>query len=334
MKGKLLLILGLFCVSTAFPQNYREVVARSGDGIFSMLRNEGLDPVAFYGKFIELNKDKLGEGSALKLGETYLIPIVESEEQGNFSDRAVLVRLGDTIERPLLKGRFSKLRTKSDKLEEAVIYLISAYHPKALNQRVWEESREINLKIAEELVENGAKVYLIESPLDSLGSLEETPTSAWVPTEERAEYSMAPSELMSRYVDAINTRYLKNSGAYQRVLLTRLDGPVRGSSCDIRIMHYRESRESKLVARKLKEMFREQQLTRQEVRDPSSFFKNPTNIYLGRNVLAPITLIEFTSNPEGLAESDFRISNDQDLFGRLIASGLREDYARILFEDE
>lgn len=330
MKGKLLLIAGLFCVATAFSQNYQTVVARKGDGIFSLLRGHGLNPVKYYGQFIELNADKLADGSELKLGETYRIPVILKD----LDIKARLVRIGDSLEYPLLDNRLTDIAIQSDQLEDAIVYLISGYHPNALSPEVWQQARELNLTIAEELVEHGAQVYMIEPPQDSLPRLEEVAPSVWVLDEDRTELSVAPTELMAQYVEEINRRYLMNLGAYQRVILTRLDGPIKGNNCQIAVMHYRENKDSKLVARRLRDLFRQEKM-HQGARDQvTTFFKNPSNLYLGRNVMAPVTLIEFSTQPGSAPENSVRFTTDRKLFSSVIANGLREDYARILFEDE
>lgn len=316
-------------MAVAFSQNYKVVVAQRGDGIFSMLRKQGLDPVKYYGEFIELNKEKLGAESTLVLGESYRIPI--STAGDNINVRAQLVRIGDSLEHPLLPDRLSQIKIKGDELAEAVIYLISAHHPEALGELVRQQAREVNLAIAQELVEYGAQVFLIEPYTDSLSIRGSIPLSAWVPSEERIEYSMAPMELMAGYVDEINKRYIKFSGAYQRVILTRLDGPV-DRNARIHIMHYKESKDSKLVANQLRELFQRERLKADEPeQDQYTVFKNPDNLYLGRNSLAPVTLVEFRSARPGNART---YRSNRRLFGRVIADGLREDFARLQFEEE
>src|SRR5690606_41954597 len=76
MRTLKFLLLCLLAHSLAFAQEipYYTVVAKAGDGIFSLLRKEGLDPVKHYGEFLELNAGMLHGGSFLKVGEDYRIP--------------------------------------------------------------------------------------------------------------------------------------------------------------------------------------------------------------------------------------------------------------------
>ena len=50
------------------------VTAEKGDGIFSLLRKQGLNPSKYYAQFIELNQSTIKNGSELVLGQEYLVP--------------------------------------------------------------------------------------------------------------------------------------------------------------------------------------------------------------------------------------------------------------------
>ena len=72
LASQILWILCPFLLLGQVEQN--RVVAQDGDGIFSMLRKQGLDPVKYYEEFVELNQDNLKNGSELHLGREYIIP--------------------------------------------------------------------------------------------------------------------------------------------------------------------------------------------------------------------------------------------------------------------
>ena len=73
-KVGLYLLLFLFISFNGFSQDsLQAVVAKNGDGIFSMLRNEGIDIVKYYSQFLDLNQDKIKNGSHLIIGEEYII---------------------------------------------------------------------------------------------------------------------------------------------------------------------------------------------------------------------------------------------------------------------
>ena len=90
-KNLLLTLLALISFRSAIPQEpLQTIVAKNGDGIFSILRNEGIEIEKYYGEFLELNQDKLKNGSRLVIGETYRIP----NAPDSFKNRGVKIQMG------------------------------------------------------------------------------------------------------------------------------------------------------------------------------------------------------------------------------------------------
>jgi len=67
----------IFQYNNSFSQEYIKIKAVKGDGIYSVLRQNGLLPHDYLNLFIELNKTKLGKENALIEGRIYLLPIKE-----------------------------------------------------------------------------------------------------------------------------------------------------------------------------------------------------------------------------------------------------------------
>ncbi|MDO9615849.1 MAG: hypothetical protein Q7J86_15165, partial [Bacteroidota bacterium] len=65
--ASLLLLLS----STSFAQDYKTITAQKGDGIYSVLKQNGLSPREYLDQFVELNKTKLGKDNSLIIGRTY-----------------------------------------------------------------------------------------------------------------------------------------------------------------------------------------------------------------------------------------------------------------------
>jgi len=49
---------------TTFSQEYKTIKAQKGDGIYSVLKQNGLPPAEYLDQFIELNKTKLGKDNS------------------------------------------------------------------------------------------------------------------------------------------------------------------------------------------------------------------------------------------------------------------------------
>src|SRR5688572_23183813 len=99
MRTLTFLSMCLMAHGLAFAQEppYYMVKAEPGDGIFSLLRKEGLDPVNHYGEFLELNAGELGGKSLLKVGVGYKVPTVGD----NFKNTGRLVGTDQGAERPI-----------------------------------------------------------------------------------------------------------------------------------------------------------------------------------------------------------------------------------------
>ena len=58
----------------------KTVIAIKGDGIYTILRKNNLDPVKYYQDFISLNKKNLNANNGLYVGKEYFLPIKKEEE--------------------------------------------------------------------------------------------------------------------------------------------------------------------------------------------------------------------------------------------------------------
>ena len=68
-------IFFIFHCNSSFSQEYIKIKAEKGDGIYSVLRQNGLPPNEYLNLFIELNKTKLGKENTLIIGRVYRLPI-------------------------------------------------------------------------------------------------------------------------------------------------------------------------------------------------------------------------------------------------------------------
>ncbi|UWX54582.1 hypothetical protein NYZ99_17135 [Maribacter litopenaei] len=69
-------LLGLFLTffSSTGQTSPNTIVAKTGDGIFSVLRKSGIHPIKYYEQFLVLNGDNIKNGSELIVGKEYMLP--------------------------------------------------------------------------------------------------------------------------------------------------------------------------------------------------------------------------------------------------------------------
>ena len=115
------LLILLFGVKGWTQDSLQTVVAKNGDGIFSMLRNEGIDIVKYYAKFVELNAAKIENGSHLAIGVEYQIP----NAPDSFKNMGRNVQWPDGVETAIFEGKLASLKKRDSSLKNTVYYLVS-----------------------------------------------------------------------------------------------------------------------------------------------------------------------------------------------------------------
>ncbi len=320
---KLLLVFILFSFLSAVGQK-TTVKAAQGDGIFSILRKQGLDPVKYYSEFVNLNKDNLKNGSELYLGRTYIIP----DAPDSFKKMAVQLEARSDAENAIFNEKeLALVSPKSKRLQNAVIYLLSGEQTSNGLDKIRDLETQIMQRLASQLMVHGAKVYLLEN--DSILAAGTT-----VPNDERPsdlERPIGNHEQVQYYVDAINQRYLKNQGKYQRVLVMTLDKSLtRSNYFGVSIFHHGKSPEGEHFANSLQAIFNQSGSTQQE---QAAVFKNDSNLFLVKNVLPPITMIT-VHEARGYGKKG-RISSaaNKKALTEIITSGVLKDYADLSVEE-
>ncbi|AKA34650.1 hypothetical protein [Flagellimonas lutaonensis] len=278
------------------------VVAQPGDGIFSILRKQGIHPKKYFGAFLELNEGHIKNGSELKQGWPYKIPMAPD----SFKNMGRAVSLPDGTETPLFDVELAKLDLKSEELKNAVYYLV--VEDKVQNDFI----TTMATNLASRLLVNGAKVYVIKNE-----SVSDDTANAF----SRAQ----------QYVDVVNKRYLKNQGKYQRLLILRANGSLESKSLDVSFYHYDGSDEGERLAENLKAIFGRYSKKVGKVSDAPGVFVDNQSLFLARNMLPPITVLSLSDAVTTPARHLVR--KDQRALTRWIANGMLQDYADIEIED-
>jgi len=310
MKSRLTLLFWVWACTFIFAQKekYYNVVAEQGDGIFSLLRKQGLDPAKHYGEFLELNSDKIKKGSALKLGEKYKIPYADD----SFKKTGVMVAAVKDEEQPIFDKELAQMSLKSEKLKDAVYYLI------AENTTEQDEVfvKDITERLAAELMIHGAKVYVMGEGV-SKGSVAD---------------SLSTESPMGDYIKAINKRYIRNTGKYQRVLVIRAENITGRDNMDVAVYHYNKSTQGQRFAQNIQSVFKEKSISNKSFEEASLIFEDKNSLYLARNILPAISLLtmENASNP---SDNKISLRSNKKEFANLISNGIMNDYVDLELEN-
>ena len=302
-KNFLLIAFTLLTLNTVLAQDSLQiVVAKNGDGIFSMLRNEGINIVKYYAEFIELNQDKIKNGSQLIVGEEYIIP----DAPDSFKRRGTKIVMPDARETPIFKGELASLKIKDSTLKHAVFYVLTN-KGKGVEKGAKKSNDGIAVRMARKLLQSSARVYLLNSSSnDSLDLID--------------------------FVSVINKKYLKHTGDYQRLLVINSDDISTKSKTDVTVYHYAESKEGKKFADNILKVFGKNTIKYKSLNEYSEIFIDAKNIAFAKNILPIITFIDMgakgTNNKKTL-----KVTTNKKNIADLITSGILSDYSNTVFED-
>ncbi len=296
--------------SLAFAQDppFYTVKAEPGDGIFSLLRKEGLDPVKHYGEFLELNAGMLHGGSFLKVGEDYRIP----KSGDAFKNTGVVVKTTLGVEEPLFDRELARMSLRSDQLKDAVYYIIDDQETLLENTFV----RDLIKRLAADLMVHGAKVYV-------MGDGDLDPSDGPLPR--------GPQRL-GDYIDAVNRRYLQNSGKYQRVLVIRTRDLDESLPMVVTLQHDHKNGRGQRLAVNIQKSFRDHSGGNVSNLDSDMVFQDRNSLYLSNNILPPLSLLTL-ENSSRKSKEKIVLPPNRERFARWIGDGIMRDYAELEIEE-
>ncbi|MEK6153358.1 hypothetical protein WIW50_08860 [Flavobacteriaceae bacterium 3-367] len=292
-----------------------KAIAEEGDGIFSILRRQGIDPIKYYADFIALNRSSLKSGNGLKKGKEYVIPRVPD----SFKAMARQIQLSDGSETPLFGREVADFVRKDSSLNKVVYYLVSIQERHEAAEKNVKERRsekDITLQLAKELLLRGAMVYWLN---DSHASTTKTDAN-----RNDVDETLMQTKGMDAYIDAINKRYLKHNGKYQRLLVIQERISTTGPGIDVTLYHHETSAEGKKLANNIRRMFRERNIRTRYFKSYSEVFKDKGGLYLAKNILPTMTYIEIDRNPKARKRT----------LADIITNGVLLDYSDLDFEDK
>ncbi len=278
-------------------QSQKKVTAKKGDGIYSLLRREGINPVKYYVDFVELNKESLVSGSNLKEGVAYILP----EAKDSFKSLGVEIQFPEATEKPIF-DEVAKFVAKDSTLKNTVYYLISnnilSPYIKTLTKR---------------LILKGAKVYTLYQNADN--------------TLEKSE-----RENLGTYVDVINKKYLMHRGRYQRVLVINGNSSLAKSNPQVTIYHHEGSEDGEKLAESIQKSIKATSVTQRQLKN-SKVLADGDKQYFAKNILPTVTFVEIGKTP-GNSENTIKSRVNKKNFTSLITKAILTDYSNANFEDE
>ncbi len=350
LKTLLFIFLYLTIPSLVFAQNtQRKVVATGGDGVYSLLRKNGLEPTKYYRAFIKLNKKNLTENNGLLKNRTYLLPTITKDTITNSETVSVTNKVEPkTIKRPIdtivpikqvnnpIFGKgYDDVLLKNNTLNGSIYYLISGHggpDPGAIetyNNKLISEDEyayDVTLRLARILISNGAKVYIIiQDKNDGIRDkkiLEVDYDEVNFPDEP---IQRSQKLRLRQRTKTVNTLYLKHKGAYQRLIVTHIDSRSKGKNIDVFFYHHHNSKSGKRLAENIHKSFKEKYAKYQPNRIYSGTVSS-RGLYLIRKTFPPMVYIELGNIKNKKDQKRILNYQNRKALAKWIFNGLLVDY--------
>ena len=346
----LLLLLSMWLIQAASlkAQDSNKVIrAEQGDGIYSLLRKQGLNPSTYLNAFIELNKDRLEKGNQLIVGREYKIPgtstsKTKTKAATTSTTEKVVVTASDSSSNdepnkyPIFGEAYAYVTPKSEVLENTVYYLISGhggpdpgamenYNGKTIAED--EYAYDVTLRLAKELLAHGAKVYVIvrdkNDGIRNQRTLELDRDEVVYPD---LEIPLNQLERLKQRVDVVNDLYLKHSGRYQRLIVTHVDSRSRGENIDVFFYYHEKSKNGKRLAESIHETFQKKYRRFQPNRNYTGTFTDRSNLYMVKNTLPAMAYIELGNIKNGKDKRRILNPDNRQALAKWISQGIILDY--------
>ncbi len=310
MRQKLSLLFFFIFINniTVAQTPEKTVIAKKGDGIYSLLRNNKLDPTKYFKKFINLNQKNLKADNQLFIGKTYILPhtqvIIEEPHIITDSISSKTVDSITTINKinfPLFGKKHSVFNLESKKLEGAIYYLISGHggpDPGAIttynNKTISEDeyAYDLTLRLAKLLLANGAKVFIIiKDENDGIRDQRILEVDYDEVCYVNKKIPRNQTLRLRQRTRTVNTLYMKHKGAYQRLIVTHVDSRSENKNIDVFFYHHKKSKSGKRLATNILESFKQNYAKHQPNRTYSGSIST-RGLYLIKNTFPPMVYIE------------------------------------------
>ena len=324
----------------------KTVTAIQGDGIYTILRKNNLDPVKYYKEFILLNKENLNSDNGLYIGKEYFLPAKkeeEIEETGAIVDSIIPLKKPDSlslkkeINEPLFGEKYANVTIESNKLEGAIYYLISGHggpDPGAVekyNEKLIAEDEyayDVTLRIARKLLSKGAKVYVIvQDNDDGIRDKRLLEIDYDEVNYPKAKIKRSQKLRLRQRTETVNKLYLKHKGSFQRLIVTHVDSRSKGKNIDVFFYHHKNSKKGKKLAENIQNTFKKKYAKYQPNRLYSGTVGSRSNLYVIKNTLPPTVYIELGNIKNKKDQRRILDYENRDAMAKWIVEGVVRDFS-------
>lgn len=339
-----LMLICFFLVFQGIPlsaQEYQTIKAKKGDGIYSILKKNGYTSSEYFDLFIELNKSKLGKNNTLISGRTYRLPM--KSDTISIVPKTLSIPSTKAEKQPqkiiqeIYGKTYREIIQKSKELSGAVYYLESGHggpDPGAignLDGHILAEDEyayDVTLRLARNLTERGASVYMIIR--DANDGIRDEQFLRSDKDEVCFPNSQIPLSQLARLkqsTNAVNQLHKQNKGKLQRLVVIHVDSRSTNENIDVFFYHDKGSVTGKKLANTLKQTFEQKYAMHQPNRGYSGSVSF-RNLYVIKNSVVPSVFIELGNINHTRDQKRIIIPDNRQAVANWLRDGLIEDYKK------
>ncbi len=329
-------ILIFFCFQLS-AQEYQTYKAKKGDGIYSVLKQNGYSYTESLNQFVELNKSKLGKENALIIGKVYRLPLKIDTITEVQKIQAKIDALPEKTVYEIFGKKYREITIKSKELAGAIYYLESGHggpDPGAignLNGHILcedEYAYDVTLRLARNLIERGATVYLIiRDPNDGIRDEQYlTPDKDEVCYPDN-EIPLSQLARLKQSTAAVNSLHALNKKKFQRLVVIHVDSRSEKENIDVFFYHDKGSNTGKRLANTLKETFEKKYAMHQPNRGYSGSVSD-RNLYVIKNAVSPAVFIELGNINHTRDQQRFINPDNRQAVANWLRDGLIDDFKK------
>ena len=299
---KILISVFLISVGTQLSaQENQTIKAGRGDGIYTILKQYDYSPSEYFDQFVELNKTKLGKNNSLIFGRTYRLPFKNEINSKNQNTAPNIEVIPKKVVYEIFGNKYKEIELKNKDLQGTVYYLMSGHggpDPGAVgtlngHQLCEDEyAYDVTLRLARNLMEQGATVYMIiRDPNDGIRD-----ELYLAPDKDEVCYpdeNIPLSQLgrLRQSTKAVNDLYIQNKGKFQRLVVIHVDSRSTKENIDVFFYHDKRSNAGKTLATTLMRTFTQKYALHQPNRGYDGSVSE-RNLYVIKNSYPPAVFIE------------------------------------------
>ena len=329
-------ILIFFCFQLS-AQEYQTYKAKKGDGIYSVLKQNGYSYTESLNQFIELNKSKLGKENALIIGKVYRLPLKTDTIAEVQKIQAKIEALPEKTVYEIFGKKYREITIKSKELAGAIYYLESGHggpDPGAignLNGHILcedEYAYDVTLRLARNLIERGATVYLIiRDPNDGIRDEQYLAPDKDEVCYPDNEISLSQLARLKQSTAAVNSLHALNKKKFQRLVVIHVDSRSEKENIDVFFYHDKGSNTGKRMANTLKETFEKKYAEHQPNRGYSGSVSD-RNLYVIKNAVSPAVFIELGNINHTRDQQRFINPDNRQAVANWLRDGLIDDFKK------